>query len=277
MTIFSDNSGIVKSNNNLTEVNIMKSFRLLLVIALAFSLILLSCTKKSTEPNENQPFPEDVTPFTNPEMAASVAESSVDGMLDFLYDANQYKTLSLDKPTTPQDSIYYENGWWYVQGVYNWYGDTFNLDLNYLYKIQFKNNGQVQPSGLGADEMHIIMDLVGQSLVDQPNYYYKMDMGYNFDLIYTNINSDPLIVNGEGNYDYDVEATYNSSTQKMRYYLKYTIENLELPIEGYPSGVITVESNPYQIIVTFDGTNVANVVIKDGNQIVYTHSFTFTV
>ena len=141
--------------------------------------------------------------------------------------------------------------------------------MEYNNKFQFKKESQVQKWPYDADEMHTIMDILGNFSFSDEGTSYDFDLKYNMDLIYTNIQSTPIMVNGSGIYDYIIDIQGNQN-QKMRIYFKYTFEDFSVPEDGYPSGKLTLETKRWTIEFVFNGTNMVTITVKDNGNIALT-------
>ncbi len=236
---------------------------LLTTFILAFSLGLFYSCSEDTTANDTTEIPDDAVEFASPEQAAQFATETLAGVGDFLSSGLSY----LGK--TAGDTTYYKDGWWINEGSFNYGDDTTSWQWTYLNKYRFKKNGNVQKDFTDADEMDLIMDIEAALSGSNSGYTYDYFLKYYFDLNYTQLQSTAPVVNGSGYYDYKLTTTGPNGTQKLRYYIKYTFDNVKVPQDGYPSGKLTVETKKYKVVIEFDGTNIAKVSVYEGNNLVY--------
>ncbi len=235
-------------------------------------LFLFSCSDTSTNSDPND-IPADAVEFPSAQTAAEFAVNTLDGVGDFAVSSLFY-LYDVKKPTsTTGDSLYYQDGWWYYSAS-TYYSDgqagtNFSMELNNKY--QFSKNGSTQQEWGTADKVHAIVDVDGNYSIEGSS----MDLKYYFDLIFSNLNSSilPLVVNGDGYYDFLIKSTADGQTQEYRYYIKYKFEELTLPDEDYPTGVLVVETKKYKVNMTFNGTNIVSIVVTQDGTTVYTMQY----
>jgi len=235
---------------------------LLTTFILVFSLgFFYSCSDSNSE--ETSDFPDDVTEFSTPEQAAEFATSSMEGAGEFIGGALSY----LRKPAG--DTTYYKDGWWWNVGDYYYGDDTTGWQWTYTNKYRFKKNGVVQQDTAGVDEMDVVMDIVASFTGYEQGTSYEFSLKYSFDLNYTNLRSPAPVVNGSGYYDYKIKYVGTKGNQNIRYYVKYTFDELAIPYEGYPTGKLTVESKKYKVVMVFNGTNIIKVSVYEDGTLVW--------
>lgn len=241
--------------------------RKFLLSLFTISLIaFFSCSEKSTEP-EDTGFPEGVSEFGSAEEVALFVEDNISDIGSIVESSKEH----LGKlSATDEDTVYYTNasGWWHHVGSDGYDSDSLSLYIEFHNLFQFKKDGNVQKAHTDADEMHMIVDIDGNSEFIFILYSMKSDFKEDFDLVYTNLHSSPLTVNGNGIQDHNLEITTPQQSRKVRYYLKYKLEDLQLPDEGYPTGKMTVETKRFVIEVVFNGTNIAHLTVKHDGTIV---------
>ena len=231
------------------------------ILVLSLSLFF-SCSKDSTSSDSND-IPDDAVEFDSPQEAADFATQTLDGVGEFISAGFDY----LGKPAG--DSTYYKDGWWYNTGDFYLGDDTTSWQWVYSNKYRFKKNGQVQKEANGADEMDLIMDIEANFKGATENTSYDYNVKYYFNLNYSKLQTTAPVINGSGYYDYKLSTTSQKGNQKLRYYIKYTFEDVSVPQEGYPVGKLTVESKKYKVVIVFDGTNIAKVSVYEGSKLVW--------
>lgn len=252
----------------------MNLFKSIITLSMISMLFLFSCSDTATN-KDNGDIPDNAVEFPDGKTAAEFAITTLDGVGNFAASAlDPIFDNSTKKPTaTTGDSLYYQNDWWYYSASTYYSGGQggtgFSMEINNKY--QFSKNGSTQKEWGTADKVNAVVDVEGNFSMEGSS----MDLKYFFDLTFSNINSTMLavLVNGDGYYDFLIESTIDEQTEEYRYYIKYKFEELALPEDDYPTGVLVVETKKYKVNMTFNGTNMVAIVVTQDGTTVYTTQY----
>ncbi len=238
---------------------------------LIFAISFIAC-ESNTEPKEGR-IPSDVNAFPSAEMAAEVAFNSIMGIGTFIEESMSYTEIEESSGSgmmaqNDTSITYYdaETGWWHRSGYQTFGEDSAGINFEYDNKFQFFRNDSLIKWPVRVDAMHIIMDISSTFSFIYAGSSTVSTVLYDLDMMYTNLNTDIITINGSGHYDQKLDVQSNEGSQKLRYYLLYTFDELQVPQQGNPTGTITVETKTFKITIVFDGTDTARVTVrKDGN------------
>ena len=252
----------------------MRLSKLLMILAMASIFGIYSCGEddKAADPNA---IPDDAMEFQSADQVKQIVLASLGGVSGFVENGKGYLSAgskaSFAKPGSAQDesdTTYYnpETGWWINEGMMDYDEDGNNYSLNINNQFQFLSEDQPQRLPFGADAMHTIMDLTGNFSFSGEGSIYNFDLKYFLDLMYSNLQSKPIQVDGTGIYDYIISIT-GQQNQRSRIYFKYTLEELKVPDDGYPSGKMIMETIRWAIEIIFNGTDKATLRILDNGNL----------
>ncbi|MBD3226368.1 MAG: hypothetical protein GF313_16685 [Caldithrix sp.] len=252
----------------------MRSLNQFVVILTMFLLLLVSCSEDKGTNFQNQ-IPDNAVEFQSADQAADFGLIVLDGVAELAESGRSYldtgqNPVQFAKPATPQDTIntYYdaETGWWISEGSFQMSQEGNSFFSEFYNRYQFKKDGEIQKFPENADEMHTIMDINGVYDYTYNEYTYDMDMQYNMDLIYTNLQSAAIIINGEGFYDYLIKVEGPEGEQTYRYYFNFIFEDLSSPEDGYPTGKLAMKTKRWSVTIEFDGTSTATLSVFDNGE-----------
>lgn len=252
----------------------MYSKTIKLIISFIAAISFIACDS-NTEPEPGK-IPDDVTPFATAEQAAEIAFSSIMGIGDFIDESIEYKEMEESSAGTMQaqsDTVitYYDakSGWWHRSGTLSFGGDSGGISFEYDNQFQFFRNDTLLQWPVNIDAMHIIMDMMASFSFISSDATTNSTIVYKLDMMYTGLDTDVITIDGDGHYDIKISVQSTEGTQNLRYYLLYTLDELQVPEEGYPTGTVTVETKNFKITIVFDGTDTARVTVKKDGSIVW--------
>lgn len=209
----------------------------ILIFLLLFSLtVISSCGKKSTSSEEEITAGDPNSPeFSQTrERVDEAVEGVVEQFRAGLGFTGGLQPPSFPKQHTPSDTIYqwsYENGWWWF---YMEYSDSI-YEITVSDSVQFRSGVEVQ---MIPDSTTTEMDFRLYAQATYETYAFT----FQFDVTYSGLNGDTIVVDGGGGYDFS--GSY--SGQDFYYRFNETLDGVTFPVAGdyeeaYPtSGSVTV-------------------------------------